>query len=332
MPKKLHRHLAWALILLACSMLAAVPVWAADQTKVRLQLQWVHQAQFAGFYLAQDMGIYAKAGLKVDIRAGGPGISPLDELAKGKCDFATAWLAGGLEKRSQGLPVMLLAQLFQRSSLLLVTLADRDIENVKDLEGRKVGLWGGQFSLAPRALFSREKINVREVPQNASVTPLLSRAVDACGAMRYNEYHQLYQDGVNFEDIVVLDFADMGLNFPEDGVYTLEKTWRGRKDVCRRFTAASLEGWRMALRFPEKALASVMRRVDAARLASNISHQRWMLKTILQAVFLGQGEAVLGRLSSRDYNSLQKVLLDQGLIKQPVKIEDFFVRGWETKP
>ncbi len=320
-----------AILLAAILTLAALvlpgPARALD--KVTLQLQCVHQAQFAGFYLAQDAGIYRRAGLEVKIRPGGPGIRPLVELAAGRCDFATAWLCGALQARARGVPVLNLAQLIQRSALLLISLGDRDIQSVKDLEGRRVGLWGGDFSVAPRALFTRAGIRVQEVPLNVSVTPLLKRAVDASAAMRYNEYHQLYQAGVNWEDMVVIDFAEQGLNFPEDGIYTLESTWRKRGDVCRRLVRASLEGWRLALDKPEQALRSVMKRVDAARLASNLSHQRWMLKTVSNLITNQPGDRDLGHLSPHDFALVQKVLLEQGLIKQPVALSSFAVDGWK---
>ena len=319
-----------------CSLLAAVIIFVAllpnparALDKVSLQLQWVHQAQFAGFYLAQDAGIYRRAGLEVDIRPGGPSIRPLVELAAGRCDFATAWLCGALQARARGMPLLNLAQLIQRSALLLISLSDRDIQSLKDLEGQRVGLWGGDFSVAPRALFTQAGIQVQEVPQNVSVTPLLKRAVDASAAMRYNEYHQLYQAGVNWDDMVVIDFADQGLNFPEDGIYALESTWRKRGGICRRLVRASLEGWRLALDKPEEALRAVMKRVNAARLASNLSHQRWMLKTVGGLMMNQPGDRDLGHLSPHDFALVQQVLLAQGLIKQPVALTSFAVDGWK---
>lgn len=304
----------------------AADAHAAD--KVVLQLQWVHQAQFAGYYLAQDAGLYRRAGLMVTIRPAGPGINSLQELAAGRADFATAWLSGALEMRARGIPLVHLAQLIQRSALLLVSLADRGVSRLQDLNHRRVGLWGGHFSLAPRALFARQHIQVEEVLQNVSMTPLIKGAVAAASAMRYNEYHQLYQAGIDWDDIVVMDFADMGLNFPEDGIYTLRSTWRKNPDLCRRLVQASLAGWRLALQDPQAALAAVMKRVDAARLASNRAHQRWMLGTMRKLITYRVGPQGLGRLAPADFALVLRVLREQDIVHQPVALEGFAVDAW----
>jgi NitT/TauT family transport system substrate-binding protein len=317
-----------ASVLLAALLLAPAGAQAAD--KVRLQLQWVHQAQFAGFYLAQDLGLYGKAGLEVEIKPGGPGLDPLIELAAGRCDFALSWLSEALQRRGKGVPLLNLAQLVQRSSLLLVTFADSSIKNIKDLQGKRVGLWSRQFALAPRALFHREGVRVQEVPQNVTMAPFLMRAVDAASAMLYNEYHQLYQAGVDLNQIRVFDFVELGLNFPEDGLYALNQTWAQRPEICRRFVAASLEGWHQAFAQPEKALAAVMKRVDASHLASNQAHQRWMLNTMQKLITNRVGLVLMGQLSSFDLKMVNQVLVQQGFLPAPVPLEEFAVPAWKA--
>lgn len=318
----------WAAALLAAWLLTPAAAQAAD--KVRLQLQWVHQAQFAGFYLAQDLGLYAKAGLEVQIKPGGPGLDPLAELAAGRCDFALSWLSEALQRRGKGVPLVNLAQLVQRSSLLLVTFADSGIASIKDLQGKRVGLWSRQFALAPHALFQREGVRVQEVPQNVTMAPFLMRAVDAASAMLYNEYHQLYQAGVDWKQIRVFDFVELGLNFPEDGIYALDSTWAQRPEVCRRFVAASLEGWRRAFAQPEQALAAVMKRVDASHLASNRSHQRWMLDTMQRLITNRVGLALMGQLSPFDLKTVNQVLVQQGFLPAPVAEKGFAVPAWRA--
>ena len=313
--------------------LAAVCLGLATQAlaldKVSLRLVWVHQAQFAGFYMAQDEKIYQAHNLSVEIKPGGPGISFRKELLAGRCQFAGAWLSAGIEARAQGEPILHLAQVIQRSALLLVAFKHRGINTIKDLNGRRVGLWEDQFSLAPFALFNREKVKVKEAPQNVSMAPLLNGALDVASAMRYNEYHQLYQAGVDPDQLKVFDFAELGLNFPEDGIYARESLWRQNPDICRRFVQASLEGWRRAFAEPEKALAAVMRRVDQANLASNKSHQRWMLKVmqeiITHRVSLNNN---LGHLDPQDFALVNQVLMDKEITKVPVSIMQFSAAAW----
>ncbi|MCF8043381.1 MAG: ABC transporter substrate-binding protein [Desulfarculaceae bacterium] len=316
-----------AATLLVCALLLA-PAGSEALTKVSLQLQWVHQAQFTGFYLAQDLGLYRKAGLEVDIRPGGPGIDPLSELATLRCDFALSWLSDALVMRSKGVDLVNLAQLVQRSALMLVVFNDSGIRNVKDLDNRKVGLWQHQFAVPPRALFTKLGIQVNEVSQNVSMAPFLQRAVDAATAMLYNEYHQLYQAGVDPDEITVFDFAEQGLNFPEDGLYTMEDTYKERPQVCKAFVQASLEGWRRAFLDQELALASVMKRVNAANLASNLAHQRWMLKSMKDLYTHRVGTVLMGQLSPYDLLQLNRVLVAQGFIPEPIEAKGFVTEAW----
>lgn len=317
-------------MLLVCAMLLA-PAGAGALTKVSLQLQWVHQAQFAGFYLAQDQGLYRKAGLEVDIRPGGPGIEPLSELATLRCDFALSWLSEAMVMRSKGVDLVNLAQLIQRSALMLVVFSDSGIRNIKDLDGRKVGLWQRQFAVPPRALFAKLGTHVNEVSQSVSMAPFLQRAVEAATAMIYNEYHQLYQAGVDPDEITVFDFAEQGLNFPEDGLYTLEGTWEDRPQVCKAFVQASLEGWRRAFVNQELALASVMKRVNAANLASNSAHQRWMLKSMKDLYTHRVGTVLMGQLSPYDLRQVNKVLVAQGFIPEPIEAKGFVAEAWREQ-
>ncbi|KMY66035.1 hypothetical protein AAU61_18895 [Desulfocarbo indianensis] len=335
LPLRDHQPMSYRsmrLALLAAFFCLALAMPAQAQDKVRLQLHWVHQAQFAGFYLAQDAGIYREAGLEVDIVPGGPGIDSLQNLAQGKCHFATGWLSGAMEYRDQGFPLVLMAQLIQRSALLLITFKDHDIDSIKELDGQRVGLWGGHFNIQPRALFKGAGIAVKEIPQNVSMAPLLEQAVSAASGMYYNEYHQLYQAGVDYDELRVFEFSKLGLNFPEDGIYGLESLRRQNPDLCGRFIAASLAGWRLTFEQPDRALEAVMKRVDAAQLASNAGHQRWMLNATQELITHRVGRQGLGQLSPRDFSLVNRVLVDQGLLRKPVALASFYQPPPEKRP
>lgn len=320
-------------IILILSLLAGLCGWSAPASraldKVTFRMHWVHQAQFAGYYMAQDLGLYQDAGLEVELRPGGPGQSnPLDDLAQGQVDFATSWLSEALVRHAKGVPVVHLAQIIQRSALLLVTFSDTGIESVRELAGRRVGLWRDYFAVPARALFSRLKVQVEEVDQNVSMSPFLSRAVVAATAMRYNEYHQLYQAGIDPEQLTIFDFAEMGLNFPEDGIYATTRTWRERPDICRRFVAATLEGWRRAMADPKAALEAVMRRVEKANLATNRRHQRWMLDSMGMLVTYRTGENGIGILNPGDLALVNRILKEQGFLDKTVDYDDFAMPAW----
>lgn len=155
-------------------------------------------------------------------------------------------------------------------------------------------------------------------------------APPGASAMFYNEYHQLYQAGVKYDEMN--EFANLGLNFPEDGIYTMQQFREDKADIWRRFVEASLEGWRLAFKEPERSLLSVMKRVDAARLASNPAHQHWMLKAMQELISYRVGQQGLGELSTEDFVMVNRELLAQGLIKTPVEMKSFYRSAQDKRP
>ncbi|MCB2185275.1 MAG: ABC transporter substrate-binding protein [Deltaproteobacteria bacterium] len=324
---------ARALFLLALPTLLLAPAApAAALDRVVLRLLWRHQAQFAGIYLAQDAGIYRQYGLEVEVKPSGPGISPLGELQEGKCDFALTWLTDALTTCDSGGKVVNLAQLLQRSAMLLVAHADEDITRISELAGRRVSLWDAHISLAAKGLFRKANIQIKEIRQGAGMALFLDRAVSAASAMRYNELHQLYQSGLDLDDVVIFDLAELGFNFPEDGLYTTEDNWSKRPELCRRFTQATLDGWRLSFDRPDEALAAVMKRVDQARLASNAPHQRWMLRTMQELMTSGVSREELGRLTPETVRRVEMALRQQGLIHWQVNTDTLLSEAWRKKP
>lgn len=298
--------------------------------KVSVQLMWFNQAQFAGVYMAHDMGIYKKYGLDVDIRRGGPTVLPLNLLEKGDCDFAIAWLSEAIVKKEKGVKLLHLAQVVQKSAVLLVALKNTGIKTLQDLRNKRVGMWGGLLGLPPKAMLRSEAVAVDVVPQNSTMVLLTSGAVAAASAMRYNELHVLYQMGVDFDQMRIFDLTDYGINFPEDGIYAMQKTWDANPDMCRRFVQATLEGWQTVFTNPEKALESVMKRVTADQSSTNIAHQKWMLDT-MKGLVKPRPDTQLGHLSPDDFNQTNQGLSRQGLINMPISWKGFSVPAWSDK-
>ncbi len=314
-----------ALVMLAAWAQAAS---AAELERVTVRLHWLHQAQFTGYYMAQDLGLYRQAGLEVEVKPFELQTSPLQEVVERQVDFASAWLTEAMVQASKGKPVLNLAQVVQRSALMMVVHADSGINGLWDLNNRKVGMWGEHFAVAPRALFRRTGLSLTEVDQSVSMAPFMNRAVDAAMAMRYNEYHRLFQAGVDPDEIKVFEFADLGLNFPEDGIYARQELWQKRPDLCRRFVRATLEGWRRAFADPAKALDAVMRRVDASHLPTNRAHQAWMLSVMKDIILHRVGPAGMGELAPSDLEFTNGVLLALGFTEHPVPLKSFAVPAW----
>jgi NitT/TauT family transport system substrate-binding protein len=315
--------LAW----LGCLLLGAgSPAGTQETAPVRVSFipQWIPQAQFAGYYVAYEKGFYRQHGLDVKILRGGPEWPASDMLAQGRVDFGTMFLATGIEKRAQGVKLVNLAQIVQRSALMLVAKKAQGILKPADINGKKVGLWGDEFRLQPRAFFHKYHLKVREVPQSATLNLFLRDGVEVASAMWYNEYHQLLNAGVNPGELTIFFMADYGMNFPEDGIYCREVMLQRHPERCRAFVAASLEGWRYAFAHPEEALDIVMQYARAANVATNRAHQQWMLARMQDIIQPPRWDRPMGTLTAEAYMRVAGVLKDNGLIAQIPKFSEFY--------
>ncbi len=151
--------------------------------------------------------------------------------------------------------------------------------------------------MQPRAFFRKYHLQVREVPQSATLNLFLRGGVEVASAMWYNEYHQILNAGVNPEELTTFFLADHGMNFPEDGIYCLEDTAKQHPESCRAFVAASLEGWRYAFAHPDEALDIVMQYVQAANVATDRVHQKWMLEQMREIIQAAGLDLPMGTLT-----------------------------------
>lgn len=297
-----RRTLTLALVLLL-GLSPVAPAWAF--TTIRLALQWTPQAQFAGYYVAFEKGFYLRKGLDVSIQRGGPGREPVKALLSGQADVGTFFLTAALLFRDQGVPLVHLGQIVGQSHQLLLAW-EEDIEDLDDLEGRRISLWGDDFRGAYLALFDDRGITPHLVPQHDSVSLFRRGFVDACAAMSYNELHRLLLSGVASEDLVVFDLAREGYDFPEDGLYALSSFAEANAEACRDLVEATLEGWRYAAENVEEALDIVMEQARRAHVPTNRVHQRRMLEQILPSIVAGPG-ALSQEAYERTAETLQRV-------------------------
>ncbi len=263
--------------LVASAAALAEPVANTPLKKATLIPQWQPQAQFAGYYVAYQKGFYRNLGIDLQILRGGPESEPSRLLAEGRADFGTMFLSTAIQKRVQDLQLVNIAQLVQCSSLMLVAKRSSGVLAPKDIDGKHVGLWGAEFQIQPMAFFRKYQLKVTSIPQAATVNLFLRGGVDVASAMWYNEYHMILNAGINPEELTTFFFFDYDMNFPEDGIYCLESTLRRDPEMCCRFVQASLQGWRYAFEHPDEALNIVMKHVDEANIATDRTHQRWML-------------------------------------------------------
>ena len=234
---------------------------------VSLQLQWVTQAQFAGYYVALDKGFYEAEGLDVTILAGGPDIAPPQVLAGGGADAMLNWMPSALAAREKGLPVVNIAQPFKRSGLMLTCWKDTGITKVEDFRGKTIGVWffGNEYPFL--SWMSQVGIpteggadGVTVLKQGFNVDPLLNREADCISTMTYNEYGPVIDAGVNPDELVTFKYEEQGVATLEDGIYVLEENLNDPVFVDKmvRFVRASMEGWKYAEANAEEAAGIIL--------------------------------------------------------------------------
>lgn len=297
---------------------------------VRLALQWLPQSQFAGFYMARDRGLYREAGLDVELIHTGPGPSSLDFLAADRADFATLFLADAIVQAREPVPLAQVAQLLRQSSLVLVAWKDKGIEQPADLHGRRVSHWPGAFSVTFTAFFSKHDIQPQVLPQHHSVNLFLHHGVDACAAMVYNEFHRIYQAGIDYDQLTVFKMRDYGLGFPEDGLYTTAEKAGRHPDVCRSLRRATLAGWEYARQHREEAIDAVLRQSRLGSVPANRPHSRWMLDHVLASIYPSDDDGAAGRLDRQTYERAVKTLTAAGLADDAPAFEQFAPFELET--
>ncbi len=308
------------------AVLIPISVYAqGDLKKVVLIPQWVPQAQFAGYYFAAEQGIYRKHGLDVTILPGGPqSLSPLDLLREGKADFATLWLSAGIQARAQGLNLVNIAQVVPRSALMLVAKKSRGILSPRDIQGKKVGLWAPIFQLQARAFFKKYDLEVKIVPQSFSVNLFLRDGIDVASATWYNEYHTILAAGLNPEELTTFFFHEHGLNFPEDGIYVLERRFKQDPEMCRSFVRGSIEGWLGAFAQKDKTLDMLMKNLKREYLPANRAHQRWMLERMKDLILPSEKSELSVQLLPGDYGRVATSLHASGLIDRIPEFTSFY--------
>ncbi|WP_435659736.1 ABC transporter substrate-binding protein [Leisingera caerulea] len=295
---------------------------AADD--VTLQLKWVTQAQFAGYYVALDKGFYEEEDLNVTILPGGPDIAPTQVIAGGGADVTVEWMPAALAAREKGLPLVNIAQPFKSSGMMLTCWKDAGIESPEDLKNRTLGVWffGNEFpfmswmSQLGIGTDGKGENSVEVLKQGFNVDPLLQRQADCISTMTYNEYWQVIDAGVSLDELVTFKYEDQGVATLEDGLYVLEENLENPEftDKMERFVRASMKGWKYAEENPDEA-AEIVLDNDASG-AQTETHQKRMMGEIAK---LTAGSN--GALDPADYERTVETLMGGGsdpvITKQP---------------
>ena len=262
---------------------------AADE--LTLQLKWVTQGQFAGYYVAKDKGFYDEEGLDVTIKPGGPDIAPPQVIAGGGADVIIDWMPSALASREKGVPLVNIAQPFKKSGMMLTCRKDTGITSPEDFKGKTLGVWffGNEYPFL--SWMSQLGIpteggadGVTVLKQGFNVDPILQKQADCISTMTYNEYWQVIDAGIPAEDLVVFKYEDQGVATLEDGLYVLESSLEDAAmvDKLARFVRASMKGWAYTAENPDEATEIVLE--NDATGAQTEKHQLRMIGEIAKLI------------------------------------------------
>ncbi len=270
---------------------------AKGLTPVKLQLQWVAQAQFAGYYAAVAQGYYKDEGLDVSIVEGGPDIVPIDALTAGDVDYAISWVPKVLGSIEAGAGVTDVAQIFERSATTQISFKDKGITTPADLKGKKVGSWGFGNEWELFAGMQKDTVAVKDiklVQQAFDMNGFLAGDIDAAQAMTYNEYAQVLESknpktGKLFtpDDLNVINWNDVGTAMLQDAIWAPSDKLDDADyaDQTVKFIKASIKGWIYVRDHPEESAQLV----TTAGSALGQSHQLWMTNEVNKLIWPSTG-------------------------------------------
>ncbi len=285
--------------------------FAADD--VTLQLKWVTQAQFAGYFVAQDQGFYEAENLNVTINPGGPDVSPPQVIAGGGADVVIDWMPSALASREKGLALVNIAQPFKSSGMMLTCRKDSGITSPADLSDKTLGVWfyGNEYPflswMSKLGLATDGSAGgVSVLRQGFNVDPILQKQAECVSTMTYNEYWQIIDAGLDADELVNFKYEEQGVATLEDGLYVLEKNLADAAfvDKMARFVRASMKGWEWA-RANSDAAADIVLENDQTG-AQTEEHQRRMMAEVNKLTTNG------GKLSTYDYQRTVETLMNGG--------------------
>ena len=249
------------------------------QEKFIFTPQWTAQAQFAGYYVAQEKGFYKDAGLSVDIVHPSPTQPAMKRIRNNESHATTLQLCQAMEIVDEGIELVNILQTSMNNAMVIVSRRGVDPLTQK---GARVGIWSAGFGQLAICMSIKDHLDYEWTPFATNVNLFVAGAIDATLAMSYNEYYQLVQTGLPMDEKCVYRFCDHGYNVQEDGVYMTREYYEKHRAEAKKFAQASRRGWEWAAAHPEETLDIVMKYVRENHIATNRILQNLMLEEVLR--------------------------------------------------
>ncbi len=327
-------------VIAAALLVSGTQAQAQKLVPVKLQLKWFPQAQFAGFFVAQAKGYFKAEGLDVTLLPIGDQ-SPIQTVATGAADFGTTWITDLLTARQQGIPVVHIAQLFQKSGYTLVALKSSNLKSPADFKGKRVGVWPSGNEYPAVALLKKYGLttsldstvsnpSVQAVTYPFDPSIVFPDKVDLVSAMTYNEVDQIVGLGYSMDKLSIFHASDYGINLLEDLMFTSQKVlddknFKGSgmtgRQIAAKLVRASLKGWNYAVANQPEAVTDVLVQCGntckgSGTRASAAGHQTWQMTEIAKLYSAGPTlKGMAGYLDPATYKANVTLLKSLGILK-----------------
>lgn len=302
-------------------------LFSKELEKVSLQLQWLDQFQFAGYYVAKEKGFYENVGLDVELKKYDYGIFTVDEVVNEKATYGVGRSTLIIDK-SKGADIKLLAAVFQSSPSIMIATKESNINSIKDFAGRSMmATEDVSESISLLAIAKREGVDIESVKfikHSFNVDDLINKKTDLMASYISNEPFSLKQKGV---EINIFNPADYGFDFYGDILFTSDTEIKNHKQRAMNFTKASLKGWEYAFSHIEETVELIYEKYNSQNKSKEaLRYEGNELKKLAYA-----GTKEIGKLEVTNVQRIYDIYNIFGYIKSSINFDKFIVKSTDDE-
>jgi NitT/TauT family transport system substrate-binding protein len=321
---------ALAILLTACG--SPVPTSSGANEQVTVQLSWFHSVEYAGFYAAIEQGYYAKSGLDVTLKAGGPDVDVLSEVKSGNAQFGINTGDSLIIAKTRGDNFVAVGTIFRNNPLVAMSLSNSNIAKPKDLAGKHVGVIAPDLSSTYDVQFlallkemnvSRDSMTFSAIEDYNGAAELTSGKLDIMSGMFAT--NEPVQAELNGDSLNLIYYKDYGVDVYANAIFAKQEFVQSNPDLIAKFMRATLQGYQYAIEHPED-VASYALKYDNTL---DLKLQQETMKA--QIPFIDTGDAPIGSMAESVWNSTQDILLQFGLISQPVDLNTIYTNQFVSE-